>query len=289
MVFYLLALLSPLVFAFGTVLQQRGTLETRAHAKDPRFFLQMLRRPSWLFGVLGLVVAWGLQAAALRLGGLVIVQALQVLSLVFALPIGVRLSRQRVTWASGGAAMLTVAGLVAFVTLGHPKGGISTPGATAWLAAGPTVAVLTVALSWFGWKYHGRVAAALFGIGSGLCFGLEAAVTKLIVAEIGRGIAPLLIHWPLYVFVITGVAGFALQQAALKTGALAPALAAIHSATLAGSVFLGLAVFKEALSQSTPRLVPAVVGLALAFAGVVLLSVYEATPIVTGGGRPWRR
>lgn len=74
-------------------------------------------------------------------------------------------------------------------------------------------------------------------------------------------VGALFADWPLYLFVVTGVAGFALQQVALKSGALAPALAGIHSATLAASVIVGVTVFREALAPGTLRLVPAVTGL----------------------------
>jgi hypothetical protein len=46
----------------------------------------------------------------------------------------------------------------------------------------------------------------------------------------------------------------------------------------AGIVLLGVAVFRESLSRGNVRLAPAAIGLALAFAGVVLLSLYEAMP-----------
>ena len=38
------------LFALGTVLQQKGTLTTAATEGDPRFLLQILRRPVWLAG-----------------------------------------------------------------------------------------------------------------------------------------------------------------------------------------------------------------------------------------------
>ena len=82
MIVYLLGLLSPFAFALGTVMQQRGTMQTRAREGDPRFLVQMLRRPVWLVGGLITVCAFLLQAAALRYGSLSLIQALQGLGLV---------------------------------------------------------------------------------------------------------------------------------------------------------------------------------------------------------------
>ena len=60
-----LALVVAVCFAIGSVLQQKGTLQTDAGAEDPRFLLQMVRRPIWLLGALSQAAGWIVQAAAL--------------------------------------------------------------------------------------------------------------------------------------------------------------------------------------------------------------------------------
>jgi len=45
-----LALLAAFSFALGTVLQQRGTLQTSAVEGDPRFLREIIRKPVWLLG-----------------------------------------------------------------------------------------------------------------------------------------------------------------------------------------------------------------------------------------------
>jgi hypothetical protein len=91
-----LALVAAFLFAVGTVLWQRGTLQAEAKASDPRFYVQILARPAWLAGT-ALTVLGGLcQIAALNQGPIVVVQPILVLSLVFALPFGVWLTDQRV-------------------------------------------------------------------------------------------------------------------------------------------------------------------------------------------------
>jgi hypothetical protein len=77
----LLALLAAVAFAFGTVLQQKGTLETDAEEGDPRFLVQILRRPVWALGALltswtpyvllgSAIVGFVLQQSALKTGAL---------------------------------------------------------------------------------------------------------------------------------------------------------------------------------------------------------------------------
>ena len=91
-------------------------------------------------------------------------------------------------------------------------------------------------------------------------------------AELGNGLGAILSSWHVYALIISAVAGFVLQQSSLKTGFLAPAMAALNAATLAISVILGIAVFQETLSAGRGRLSPAIVGLVIAVIGVVLLA-----------------
>jgi hypothetical protein len=70
---YILALLSAFAFALGTVLQQRGTLQTKAAEGDPRFLAEIIRKPVWLLGGALQVCGWVLQAVALDRGSLVVV------------------------------------------------------------------------------------------------------------------------------------------------------------------------------------------------------------------------
>jgi drug/metabolite transporter (DMT)-like permease len=272
MIVYLLGLLSPFAFALGIVMQQRGTLETPAEEGDIRFLLQMIRKPVWLVGGFITVCAFLLQAAALHYGSLALVQALQALSLVFALPLGVRLTGQRIGRRSAIGAAITVLGLTLFILLGEPRGGITEPGGEAWLIAGLVIVLVTAVLTWTALRRRGGVAAALFATAAGVCFALQAGATKVLVAQVSDGIAALLVSWPVYVVVSSAALGFVLQQAALKTGVLAPAVAALNAATLAGSVAIGIAVFEESISEGGASLFPALAGLALAILGVILLA-----------------
>jgi drug/metabolite transporter (DMT)-like permease len=282
MIVYLLGLLSPLAFALGTVMQQRGTMETPAREGDPHFLVQMVRRPVWLVGGFITILAFLLQAAALRYGSLSLVQALQVLGLVFALPLGARLTGQRIGRRSVAGAMVTVVGLAVFVVLGQPNGGVSEPSGTRWLIAGIAIVAVTAVLSWAGFRRRGAAAAALLGTAAGVCFALQAGVTKVLVTRLDDGLASVAAAWPLYALILSAVVGFALQQASLKTAALAPSMAALEASTLAVSVLIGVTVFHEVISAETERLFPAVAGVGLAMVGVVILATGRNQP---PGGR----
>jgi drug/metabolite transporter (DMT)-like permease len=270
-VVYVLGLLAAFAFALGLVLQQRGTLQTSAPEGDPRFLAEIIRKPVWIIGGVLVLTGWVLQAAALNYGSLVLVQSLMALSLVFALPLGARLSGQHVGRRAVIGAVTTLVGIVLLVAIGQPQGGISEPAAAAWWISGLIIVVVVLLLAWLARRRRGAVAAALFAASAGTCFAFQAAVTKVFVTELGNG-GGIFSSWPVYVLIISAVVGFVLQQSALKTGFLAPAMGALNAATLAVSVILGVTVFQETLSAGRGRLSPAIIGLVIAIIGVLILA-----------------
>jgi len=270
-----LALLAAFSFALGTVLQQKGTLQTSAAEGDPRFLAEILRKPVWLFGGLFQVLGWIFQALALDRGSLAMVQSLCALSLVFALPLGARLTGQQVGRRSIIGAVVTLVGIISFVAIGQPQGGISQPEASAWLTSGLILLFLILLLGWLARQRHGALAAALFATGAGLCYAYQAAVTKVFMTQLGYGLGVILSSWTTYALILTALMGFTLQQSALKTGFLAPAMAASNASMLVASVLLSVTIFQESISNGQERLLPAFLGLFLAVFGVVLLSSPE--------------
>jgi drug/metabolite transporter (DMT)-like permease len=270
-----LALLAALSFAAGTVLQQRGTLQAPAAGDDARFLLQILQEPVWLIGASLQALGWILQAAALDRGPLIVVQTLTTLSLVIALPLGVRLTGQRVGRPEVVAALAVVAGVVVFLAAGAPSSGNTNPSAAEWWTAGLLSLLLVGGVAYAGFHRQGSLRAALFGGAAGVGFALQAAVTKVFVGELGHGVGALLTTWSTYVLIVSAVVGFVLQQSALKTGNLAPAMAASNASTLVFSAVFGIVVFDERLAHGHGRIAIAVFGLVVAVVGVVRLAASE--------------
>jgi drug/metabolite transporter (DMT)-like permease len=282
-----LAILAAVLFALGTVLQQKGTLSTEAAGDDPRFLLQVLHRPVWLAGMVLQSTGWVVQAMALDRGSLVVVQSLTALSLVLALPLGALLTNQHIGRREFTGATLTVFGIVFFISAGQPQGGTTHPAAGAWWAACLITAGLVVVLFMVGRRFTGAAKALTFCAAAGLGYGLQAAVTKTFVTELGGGVLGLLASWSTYVLIISAVSGFALQQSALKTGVLAPAMASSNSVTLFSSVILGITVYGETLAKSgTAHAGSTVVGLVVAVVGIAFLAGSEAPTEVPGAAHP---
>jgi drug/metabolite transporter (DMT)-like permease len=278
-----LALLAAVSFAAGTVLQQRGTLQAPAGADDARFLVQILHEPVWLAGGTLQIGGWILQAAALDRGSLVVVQALCTLSLVIALPLGARLTNQHVGRSDVLAAFAVLAGIVVFVSAGAPAAGSTNPSAAEWWSAGILAILLIGGAGGYGRRRDGAMRAALFGGAAGVAYALQAAVTKVFVGELGNGAAALLHHWTTYVLVVSAIVGFVLQQSALKTGVLAPAMASSNASTLIFSTVFGIVVFDEHLSRGGGKVAIALAGLALAVGGVIRLAAIAPQPSTPPG------
>jgi drug/metabolite transporter (DMT)-like permease len=287
---YTLAVLAALAFAFGTVLQQKGTLQTSSGENDPRFLIEILHKPVWLAGMVALATGWILQAAALDRGPLVVVQSLTAMSLVIALPLGIWLTKQRIGPREWLGALAVLVGIMFFLWAGAPSGGTSQPSGSLWWEACLSTLVLVGVLAAFGIRMRGASKALLLGSAAGFAYGLQAAVTKTFVGELGQGVLSLLAEWSLYVLVISAVVGFVLAQGSLKTGVLAPAMASSNAVTLFSSVILGITVYGERLSGSGGgHVASAAVGLAVAIVGVVLLGSAETpsgTQPASAGGIP---
>jgi drug/metabolite transporter (DMT)-like permease len=279
-----LATLAAICFALGLVLQQKGTLETPAAEDDPRFLLQILHKPVWLAGGCIQAVGWVLQAVALSKGPLVVVQSITTLSLVIALPIGAWLTHQQITRKVVMGAVAMLVGILLFLTVGSPSGGTQHPSAADWWSAIIVTSVLASALTWLGTKRNGAQKALLFGCAAGFGFAMQAAVTKEFDSVVGSGAGAVLSSWTTYALIISAVVGFGLQQSALKTGVLAPAMASSNAVTLVVGVILGVTVFGESLGHGSGHFAPAVIGLGLAVAGVILLA--GAPPPETEPARP---
>lgn len=270
-----LAILAAVLFAFGTVLQQKGTMATEDD--DARFLLHILHRPVWLAGAAMQATGWVVQAMALDRASLVVVQSITALSLVLALPLGVALTSQRIGARELSGAILTMLGIVFFISAGQPQGGTTHPSASTWWTACLVTGALVGILFLVGRHFTGAAKALTYGAAAGLGYGLQAAVTKTFVTELGGGVSGLLTSWSTYVLAVSAVSGFALQQSSLKTGVLAPAMASANSVTLFSSVILGMAVYGETLSKSgTSHSGAAVIGLLVAIVGIALLAGSDA-------------
>src|SRR5690349_20269061 len=120
----LLALGAAFFIAVGDVIHQRSAQQMSDESVGHlRLFARLLRDRRWWLGSLVAGAGFALQAAALGLGSVLLVQALLVTSLLFALPINARLTHRRVTRFEWTWAALLAGAVAVIVTVGNPTAG----------------------------------------------------------------------------------------------------------------------------------------------------------------------
>ena len=169
----LLALGAAFFIAVGDVIHQRSAHEvTDEPVSHLRAVRRLLRDRQWWTGQRSGRVGFALQAAALGLGSVLLVQALLVTSLLFALPMNARLSHRRVTrWEWLWAALLAAA-VAVIVTVGNPTEGAvprvagDVDGGDRW-SSGPLLVLCVVGAP----VWSGPVSAVLLAVVSGSAVG----------------------------------------------------------------------------------------------------------------------
>jgi len=266
-----LALLAAVLFALGSVLQQRGALAAPP-ATSSGFLRSILGNLTWLAGAASQGLGWAAQGVALDRGGLYEVQLIISLQVVIALPLGVVLTAQRVTrkeWLGAGAVVI---GLGAFVVLADPASGRSSAPAEIWLLAAAIAAGLAAALVWVGLRASPAERAALLAAAAGVLFGFQAAVTKVFVGVVGDGLGAILSSWSTYGLIVSAVLGFYLMQTSLQAGVLAATVSASNASTTVTSLALGRFVFLETPSRTVGGKIASVAAIALALSGLLAIA-----------------
>ncbi|HEX5145794.1 MAG TPA: DMT family transporter [Conexibacter sp.] len=283
-----LALLAALLFALGTVLQQKASLDAPSTAEGSRagLLLRMARRPVWLAGIAADALGFGAQAVALTIGRIAVVQPLLITSVVFALPLGARLTGQRITRRDVGAAALVTVSLAVFLLVADPSGGRNDAPLHAWLIVGAAFAGASALLVGAAARTTAAPAkAALLGTATGLLFGLSAALTKTVGDQVEQGLFTIFADWHLYALVVVGYASMTLNQLALATGSLAPAVATSMAFDPISSVVLGIVLLHEELTPGAAGAAVALAALAATLAGLALLSRTQGELIAEPAGQ----
>ncbi|ABK69651.1 DMT family transporter [Mycolicibacterium smegmatis] len=277
----LLALGAALCIAIGDVIHQRSAHDvTDDSVSHLGLFKRLLRDGRWWLGSGVAAAGFALQAAALGLGSVLLVQALLVTSLLFALPINARLTRRRVTrWEWMWAALL--AGAVAvIVTVGNPTAGHARAPWEAWTLVlavlGPAVAVCLVGARIF----TGARSAVLLALVSGALWGVFAVLTKGVVNHLlvhsWGGVFTLLRVPELYVWILVAIAGTVVQQSSFRAGALTASLPTMTVTEPVVASVLGIVVLGETLRPGDAGWVTLVAAIAVMVAATVALARGEA-------------
>ena len=260
-------------FAVASVVQHRAVRSaTPRRALDPRLLLRMLTDRLWLTGSAADVVGIGLNALALSLGPLALVEPVVAGGILIALPLDCLLDRR----ALGRPALLGVltgtAGLAVFVLTAAPSGSTNDPNRSA-LAIALGCCLVSVALCLVSSTVTDRAGrGCLLGLAAGIAYAGSSSLVKVCSGLLAAGVGALLLDWPLYALAAIGGLGLVLNQTAFQSRPLQPALVSMTLATPSASVLIGVLAFHEHLAHTWPRTLMACLAAAIMGLGVLLSS-----------------
>lgn len=317
----ILALLSALSIAWGTVIRHNlsGTLEDGTSTL--RGVAKTLKLPRWWLGS-GLAIAgYVFQVAALAFGTLLLVQPLLVMKLMLTLPLaakvnGRRISRSEMIW----SVALTFA-VATLVLLGKPTAGSTDIPTYLWgwaLAVGGVVTcgLYAAAVQWpntgtgsgsstsdssaiadrsstdnstgsaSDTKQRGVLRqnpkALLLGTATGWLYGFVALLSKSVVdTYVNDGLVQLLLSWELWLLVALAVIGVGLQQAAFNAGPLQASLPAMTVVEPIVAFSLGYIVLGERFQAVGVQWVALFIALATMISATIALAARPAEATAT--------
>lgn len=270
-------------FALAALLQQRAAQrEPIEHSLRPSLLLALARRPLWLGGVGALVAGYGLQALALGLGPVALVQPVITVELVFAVPIAMWVGHRRPGRRDWLGICLVVGGVSLFLGVASPASGVPDPTAKTWsiviISVAGALALIAAVAAGAGPRRRAMVLAA----GAGIAFALLAVLTKATTYALSHGSSSVLSTWELYAVVVVGIVGLLYSQSAFQAGPLAHSMPVIAIIEPTVAVVIGSTVLNERIGLSGAALgvelagaVAASVGVVLLATSKVVLSIYE--------------
>jgi drug/metabolite transporter (DMT)-like permease len=283
----LIALCAALASATGDVIRQRSAQEiTDKHVGHLELFRMSLRDKRWWLGGLAAIINYSLQAGALAWGSVVLVTALQVTALLFALPIYARLTNQRVTRWEWAWAIVLAAALAVVIIVGDPTSGQQRASVSMWiivaLVMGPALVLCVLAAR----VWSGRpVAAVLLALVAGSSLALFAVLTKGLVEVLEGGLGAALRSPEFFPWLLVMLAGMIFQQSAFRAGALTASLPTMTVAKPVVAGALGVLLLGEAFAVKGPEVIVLIVAVALVIVATVGLARGEAASIAAGTGR----
>ena len=210
--------------------------------------------------------------------------------LVCALVLAVPLSRQRLKLAEVIGALILITG-VALVSVSRSITpiGLDFGSFSHWYAAAIIAGVALVAVM-IGHRRTGQVRATLTGLGAGLVFGIQDALTRQTLTGLeGNSWTVLFTTWSAYALIGAGIVGIWLMQNAFSAAPLHASLPAIAAGEPLAGIALGIVVFGDRVQVTPGLLAIEAGGIAALIIGVIAVARSSAfsglrkiTDVITG-------
>ena len=277
-----LAITAAVTFAVANVVQQRVAAKLRSDAAfDTAVLLHLIRRPLWLAGLAAVMVSLSLQATALGLGRLVIIEPILASSLLFALALAARADRRRMRPIEWLAALATFAGLAVFLSVAHPSGGQPTAKLSQLGMAAIAAVIIAVASGLLAVRMGPLRRALTLGVGGGIAAGVTDALTKTVAYLAGGHQLGVFADARLYLLVVVGLLTYTMQQNGYRAAGLAAFLPVFSVLDPVVGSLLGMLLYHEHLGGGAGRMALEAVAVLAATWGIYRLarSTAQAEPI----------
>ncbi len=277
-----LAVTAAATFAVANVVQQRVAAKLRSDAAfDTAVLLRLIRRPLWLAGLAAVIVSLSLQATALDLGRLVVIEPVLASSLLFALALAAWADHRRMRPVEWLAALATFAGLVVFLSVARPSGGRATATPSQLGLASLAAVVIAVISGLLATRMSPLRRALTLGVGGGIAAGITDALTKTVAALIGANQLGAFADVRLYLLIVIGLLTYTMQQNGYRAAGLAAFLPVFSVLDPAVGSLLGMLLYHEHLGGGAVRIAAEIAAVLAATWGISRLarSTAEAEPI----------
>jgi hypothetical protein len=267
------AVAGALSFALASVQQQRSASKLPSLASfDAAVLLRLARSRQWLLSMIPVILGYAMQAAALDLGRLVIVEPVFPCGLLFALLLAARADRRGLTQAEWTAAAAAIAGLGVFLVAAQPSGGDRTAsaGPLGLAAAGAVGVALMCCL--IAVRVSAPRRALVLSIGGGLGVGVMDALTKTVATLAGTHRLGIFGDVRTYLLALVGLLTFTMQQNAFRAAGLSASLPSFAVLEPVVGSILGLAIYHERVGSGGFRIAVEALAVLAAIWGITRLA-----------------
>jgi drug/metabolite transporter (DMT)-like permease len=235
--------------AFGTAdAVEHSVVSNLEPRRGHSLMARLWRSRRWLAAYTVSVAGFGLYAAALSFGTLLIVQPLIVLGLLLALTLSARWRRHPLRKSEWIAAIALCASLAIFLIESAPSGGTDSASVDQWLRVGAPILCLGCAAALFARYSIGARRAALFAFAAGAFYALTSALTKTFTAHIQHGIPYTAGHWEVYGLAGLSIAAIVFTQHSFEAKSLTSSLPVLQISEPLGASLVGAALLHERLN-----------------------------------------
>ena len=236
----MLALGAALLYGLASVFQQASASKVDdAKTLRPGLLLALVHRPMWVLGIVCDFGGFALQALALSVGSLSLVQPLLVTGLVVALPLAARMSGTRMTRRDWFAATELLVGLIVFLVLATPSRGAFNMTGRSWFVFTVVTVILAAATVVLAPRHRGSTRAALLCSGAAIMYVYSGALTKYCGVVARHHPLSLATRWELYGLIGAACIGLLLNQSGFQAGPLVAALPPLTVIEPIGAVVVG--------------------------------------------------